>query len=68
MFYDAYTMLHGIHYPSSMNGNQPAVALTDRAEQLDCLPTHPELNRALADDVLLDVLKHSADKLGYRLL
>jgi hypothetical protein len=51
-----------------MNGNEPAVALTDRAERSECLPEHPDLNRALADDVLLDVLKHSAHRLGYGLL
>lgn len=67
-FYDAYETLQGLYYPSSMNGNEPAVALTDRAEQLGCLPEYPDLNRALADDALLDVLKHSASKLGYRLL
>jgi len=68
IFYEAYTALHGMYYPSSMHGNQPAVALTDRAEQLDCLPEHPDLNRALADDVLLDILKSSAGRLGYGLL
>jgi hypothetical protein len=68
VFYEAYATLEGIWYPSSMNGNQPAIALTDRAERLDCLPAHPELNRALADDALLDVLKHSAHGLGYGLL
>jgi hypothetical protein len=67
-FYEAYDSLHGIYYPSSMNGNEPAIALTDRAERMDCLPKHPELNRALADDVLLDVLKWSAERLGYGLL
>ena len=68
IFYDAYDALHGIYYPSSMNGNEPAVALTDRAEQFDCLPNHPDLNRALADDVLLDILKWSAARLRYGLL
>jgi hypothetical protein len=48
-----------------MNGNGPAVALSDRAE--DCLPAYPDFNRALADDALLDVLKHSAHQLGYGL-
>jgi hypothetical protein len=67
-FYAAYDALQGICYPSSMNGNEPVVALTDRAESAACLPEHPDLNRALADDVLLDVLKHSADRLGYGLL
>jgi hypothetical protein len=68
IFYEAYDALQGIYYPSSMNGNQPAVALTDRAEQFDCLPQYPDLNRALADDVLLDILKWSAAGLGYGLL
>lgn len=67
-FYDAYEPLQGIFYASSMNGNEPAIALTDRAEKSTCLPTHPDLNRALADDSLLDVLKHSAHRLGYGLV
>ena len=64
--HDAYPALHGLYYPSSMNGNEPAVALSDRAE--DCLPAYPDFNRALTDDALLDVLKHSAHQLGYGLL
>jgi hypothetical protein len=40
-----------------MNGNEPAIALNDRAERAGCLPGSPEFDRALADDVLLDVLK-----------
>ena len=67
-FYEAYERLQGIYYASSMNGNEPAAALTDRAEESGCLPAHPDLNRALADDSLLDVLKYSADRLGYGLL
>jgi hypothetical protein len=51
-----------------MHGNEPAIVLTDRAERTGCLPAHPDLNRALADDSLLDVLKHSAQRLGYGLL
>ena len=38
------------------------------AEKLECLPTHPDFNRALADDALLDVLKHAAARLGDGLL
>jgi hypothetical protein len=67
-FYDACEPLQGIYYASSMNGNEPAMALTDRAEKAGCFPAHPDLNRALADDSLLDVLKHSAHRLGYGLL
>ena len=67
-FYDAYPMLQGLYYPSSMNGNEPALALNDRAERSGCVPEYPDFNRALADDVLLDVLKHIAHQLGYGLL
>jgi len=67
-FYAAYQQLQGIHYASSMHGNEPAIALNDRAEESGCLPDHPDLNRALADDSLLDVLKHSAQRLGYGVL
>lgn len=67
-FYEAYPDLEGIRYASSMHANEPAVALNDRGERSGCLPSHPELNRALSDDALLDVLKHSADRLGYGLL
>jgi hypothetical protein len=66
-FYKAYDATQGLYYPSSMNGND-AVALTDRANQAGCMPDSPDLNRSLADDVLLDVLKNSAYRLGYGLL
>ncbi len=42
-----------------------AVVLNDRAAQ--ALAPHPEFNRALADDAMLDVLKHAAAELGYGL-
>lgn len=67
-WYEAFPDLHGIRYASSMNANEPAIALTDRAEKLAPLPAHPEFNRPLADDALLDVLKHAAARLGYGLL
>jgi hypothetical protein len=67
-WYEAFPDLHGIHYASSMNANEPAIALTDRAEKLEPLAAHPEFNRPLADDALLDVLKHAAARLGYGLL
>ena len=66
-FYEAYEDLHGIYYASSMHANQPAIALNDRAEKTQTLPAHPRFNRALADDALLDVLKHAAAALGYGL-
>jgi hypothetical protein len=50
-----------------MNRDGASVALTGRAEQLDCLPKYPDLC-ALADDALLDSLKWSAARPGYALL
>jgi len=50
--YEAYPDLQGFRYPSSMNGNELAVALNARAEQADCLPADPELNWTLSDDAL----------------
>jgi hypothetical protein len=67
-FYEAHTDLQGIYYCSSMDSNRPAFALTDRAEALAPLADHPDFNRPLADDALLDVLKHCAHELGYGLL
>lgn len=64
-FYEAFDDLDGIHYASSMHANQSAIVLNDRAAQ--ALAPHPEFNRALADDAMLDVLKHAAAELGYGL-
>lgn len=63
--YAAYPQSEGILYPSSMNGHAPAVALYERARS--AIPVAPRFNRSLADDALLDVLKHSASALGYGL-
>lgn len=65
--YNAYGSLQGIYYASSMHANQPAIALNDRAEKSKALPAHPTFNRSLADDALVDVLKHAASALGYGL-
>lgn len=66
-FYEVHEDLHGIHYASSMHANQPAIVLNDRAEKTKAVAAHPRFNRALADDALLDVLKHAAVGLGYGL-
>lgn len=65
--YVAFPEAQGVLYCSSMNAGQPAIALNDRAEKVDPFPRHPLFNRALADDVMLDPLKHAAAKLGYAL-
>jgi len=67
-WYEAFPDLQGIRYASSMNANEAAIALTDRAEKLEPLPRHPDFNRPLADDALLDVLKHAATRLECGLL
>jgi hypothetical protein len=65
--YQAYPTIEGIQYASSMNGGAPALALNERALRSDPFPPHPLFHRALADDILLDPLKHAARSLGYAL-
>jgi hypothetical protein len=62
-----YMKAAGILYASSMNGGEPALTLNNRAEKRAIFPAHPLFHPALADDVLLDTLKHAAHKLGYAL-
>lgn len=66
-FYEAYPELLGLYYGSSMHGNAPAMALTDRAAALDPFRADPEFDRALADDRLLPLLKNAAADVGYAL-
>jgi hypothetical protein len=65
--YDAFPESQGILYAASMQGGAPAVALNERALRQPIFAPHPEFHRALADDVLLDPLKHAAQALGYAL-
>jgi hypothetical protein len=65
--YEAYPAVEGVLYASSMHGGAPAFALNERALRAPFFPLHPEFHRALADDVLLDPLKHAAQALGYAL-
>jgi len=65
--YDAYPEIQGILYAASMHGGQHAIALNDRALQRPLFPAHPLFHRALADDVMVDTLKHAARELGYAL-
>jgi hypothetical protein len=65
--YDAFPTAEGILYASPMHGGNPAVALNDRALRAPLFPPHPAFHRALADDLLLDPLKHAAQALGYAL-
>jgi RES domain len=65
--YDAYPEVHGILYAASMHGGRHAIALNERALKDRLFPEHPLFHRALADDVMLDTLKHAARALGYAL-
>jgi hypothetical protein len=65
--YEAFADAEGLVCASSMPGGAPAFALNERALRATLFPPHPEFHRALADDVLLDPLKHAAQALGYAL-
>jgi RES domain len=65
--YEAYPEVQGILYAASMHGGQHAIALNERALKEPLFPAHPLFHRALADDVMLDPLKHAASELGYAL-
>lgn len=65
--YEAYGDAQGIQYSSSMNGGAPAFAFNERARKAPLFGAHPLFHRALADDVMLDPLKHAAHTLGYAL-
>ncbi|MGA2188672.1 MAG: RES family NAD+ phosphorylase [Steroidobacteraceae bacterium] len=65
--YAAFPQAQGIVYASVAHGGAPALALNERALRVALFPPHPEFHRALADDVLLDPLKHAAQALGYAL-
>jgi hypothetical protein len=63
--YEAYPDLQGLLYASSMNANEPALALYERAAS--ALPTSPLFNRPLSDPALLVPLERIAAELGYDL-
>ena len=64
--YDAYPKLMGLYYTSSMNGNEPAVALYERASE--AIPRLPLLNRPLSDAPLLVTIEGIVSELGYDLI
>ena len=65
--FEAYPETQGILYAASMHGGAPAMALNERALTAPLFPAHPLFHRALADDAMLDTLKHAAQALGYAL-
>jgi hypothetical protein len=50
-----------------MHGGQHAIALNERALKDRLFPAHPLFHRALADDLMVNPLKHAARALGYAL-
>jgi len=64
--YEAYPVVQGLYYPSSMHAHLPAVALYERARA--ALPPTPIFNRPLSDPALLSDLERVARHLGYRLV
>jgi len=64
--YEAYPEIDGVWYGSSMNANQPSVALYERAE--DVIPESPIFNRPLTDPSLATTLGLAADRFGYDLV
>lgn len=62
-FHGSYPDLEGLLYPSSMNGNETAIALNERA--LDALPAQPVFHRALEDPAIHTVLVNAARHLNY---
>ena len=65
--YAAFPAVEGFRYTASMPAGRPAFVLNERALREPLFPAHPEFHRALADDLLLDPLKHAAQALGYAL-
>lgn len=61
--YRTYPMVQGLYYCSSMNRNEPAVAVYERA--LPARPRHPAFNRALAEPDLAEIIDLCAGNLGY---
>ncbi len=61
--HEAYPDVAGLLYASSMNGNEPAVALYERAAP--ALPVAPVFDRPLSHPGLLAPLERIAESLGY---
>ena len=64
--YAAYPHVEGLHYASSMNANQPAFALYERARS--SLPTSAALDLPLAAPALSAPLAAAAIRIGYALV
>lgn len=65
--YEAHPAMEGILYSVPSHAMAPAFAFNERTLREPWFPPHPEFHRSLADDLLLDPLKHAALTLGYAL-
>jgi hypothetical protein len=64
--YASYDRVQGLYYSSSMNANEPAVALYERAQR--AMPAAPTFDRPLSDrDVVTGLLRPAMRVLGYLL-
>lgn len=61
--YEDYPEIDGLYYPSSMGGNEPIVALYERAR--DALPLRPAFHRAVADPGLNRAVVQAAVRFNY---
>jgi hypothetical protein len=61
--YEDYPAVEGLYYPSSLDGNQPAVALYERAQ--GGLPARPLFHRALVDPGLNGAIARAALLFNY---
>ncbi|MCI0416784.1 hypothetical protein L0222_28790, partial [bacterium] len=61
--YEAYPLVHGLYYCSSMNANRPAIAFYERSRS--AIAGAPVLHRALADPGISSIVEQCAQNLGY---
>lgn len=61
--YVAYPTVEGLYYSSSMNANEPALALYERATA--ALPGRPLFHRGLGDAALAAAIMRAAQRLNY---
>jgi len=61
--YEDYPKVEGLYYPSSMDSNQPALALYERAQ--DALPVRPVFHRALTDPAVNGAIVKAALLFNY---
>jgi hypothetical protein len=64
--YAAFPDVDGILYASSMNANEPCVALYERATR--AMPRHPVFHRLLSDPAIFRMLKNACATCGYLLV